>query len=32
MKYDGLTPYLEHDELVRYSIARPNDLDHKQTD
>ena len=32
MKYDGLTPYLEHDELVRYSIARPIDLDHKQPD
>jgi RimJ/RimL family protein N-acetyltransferase len=28
MTYEGPTPYLEH-ELVRYSLARPNDLDHK---
>jgi ribosomal-protein-alanine N-acetyltransferase len=30
MTYEGPTSYLER-ELVRYSIARPNDLDHKQS-
>lgn len=30
MTYEGPTRYLGH-ELVRYSLARPNDLDHKQS-
>jgi RimJ/RimL family protein N-acetyltransferase len=30
MTYEGPTRYLEH-ELVRYSLDRPNDLDHKQS-
>jgi RimJ/RimL family protein N-acetyltransferase len=30
MTYEGPIRYLEH-ELVRYSLARPNDLDHMQS-